>query len=63
MMVLSWVCAVNRGRCVIVTGVFNDCRSVTIGANVGSGVFVRSQRCLNFLRVSNDDGFVVNNIG
>ncbi len=47
----------NGGRCVVVTITVNDCRSVTVGANVVGIVFVRRQRCLNFLGVPND-GFV-----
>ncbi len=52
-----WAC-MNGVRHVIVTVVFNDCRSVTIGANVMGNVFERRRRCLNFLGVPNDDGSV-----
>ncbi len=31
----------NRGRCVVVAVVFDDCRSVTVGANVVGNVFIR----------------------
>jgi hypothetical protein len=62
-MVSRWACAVNRGRRVVVTFVFNNCKSVTGGANVGSIVFVRRRRHLNFLGVPNTDGFVVNSGG
>ncbi len=60
-MVSSWACAVKGDRPVVVTVVFNDCRSVTIEANAWGGVFVRSWRHLKFLGVPNDDGFIVNN--
>jgi hypothetical protein len=54
---------VNRGRHVVVTVVFDDCRSGTVGANVGGFVFVRRQRCLNFLGVPNGNGLVVDSGG
>ncbi len=40
---------VNGGRCVVVTVVFDDCRIVTVGANVKGSVFVWRRRCVNFL--------------
>ncbi len=55
-MVLRWACAVNGGRHVVFT-------VVTVGANVGGNVFVSRWRCLNFLGVPNDDGFLVDNRG
>ncbi len=61
-MVSSWVCAVNGGRCAVDTVIFNDCRSATVGANVGGIVFVR-RWSLNFLGVPYDDRFVINNEG
>ncbi len=39
-MVSRWACDVNGGRCVIVTVIFDDCRNVTVGANVGGSEFV-----------------------
>ncbi len=57
-MVTRWACAVNGGGHVIVNVVINDCRSVTVGANVMDIVFVRRRRRLHFLGVPNDDGFV-----
>ncbi len=56
-MVMSWACAVNGGRHVVLTVIFNDCRSVTVGANVVGIVFERRWNQLNFQGVSNDDGF------
>jgi hypothetical protein len=53
----------NGGRCVIGTVIFNDCRSVTVGANVLDVVFERRQRRLTFLGVPNDYGFVDVNHG
>ncbi len=58
MMVSRCVCAVNEGRCVIVTVIFNNCRSVAVGADVVGIVIERRRRWLNFLGVPNDDGFV-----
>ncbi len=57
-MVTRWVCALNGGRCVVTTVVFNNCRSVVVGADVMSIVFDRRRRRLNFLGVPNDDGFI-----
>jgi hypothetical protein len=57
-MVTRWGCAVNWGRRVVVTVVFNDCRNFAVGANDMGIVFERRQRWLNFLGVPNDDGFV-----
>ncbi len=62
-MVLRWVCVVNGGRCVVISVVFDDCRSVTVGANVRGSVFVWRQRRLNFLGVPNGDGFVIKSGG
>jgi hypothetical protein len=62
-MVLRWACAVNGGRHVIVTVVFDDCRSATVGANVGGILFLRRQRHLNFLGAPNGDRFVVDSGG
>jgi hypothetical protein len=62
-MVSRWACGVNRGRHIIVTVIFNDCKSVTVGANVGINAFVSRWRCLTFLGVSNDDGFVIDKWG
>jgi hypothetical protein len=49
------------GRRVVVTLIFNNCRSVTVGANVGDIVCVRRRRHLNFPGVPYDDRFIVNN--
>ncbi len=53
----------NGGRCVVVTVLFNDCRSVMVGTDVVGIVFERWQRQLNFLGVPNDDWFVNVNHG
>ncbi len=62
-MVSRWACAGNGGSHVVITVVFDDCRSVTVVANIGGIVFVRRQRPVNFLGVSNGDRFVVNREG
>jgi hypothetical protein len=62
-MVTWWASAVNGGRCVIITVIINDCRSINFGANVVGIVFERRRRYLNFLGVSNDDRFVNVNHG
>jgi hypothetical protein len=43
-MVTRWAGIVNEGRRVVVTVFFNDCRSVTVGANVLGIVFERRRR-------------------
>jgi hypothetical protein len=49
---------VNRSRHIVVTVIVNDCRSVTVGANVVGSVFVQRRRRLNFLGFPNNDGLV-----
>ncbi len=58
MMVTRWACAVNGGRYDVITVIINDCKSVTVGANVMGIVLERRQRHLNFLGNPNDDRFV-----
>jgi hypothetical protein len=58
-MVSRWACAVNGDRCVIVTVIFDDCRSVTVGANAKGSVFVWRLRGLNLQGFPYSDGFIV----
>ncbi len=50
-MVTRWACAVNGGRHDVVTVIINDCKSVSVGANVMGIMFERRQRHLNFLGI------------
>jgi hypothetical protein len=56
---MRWACDVKRGRHVINTVVFDDCRNVTVGDSVRGSMFVWRLRRLNFLGVSNGDRFIV----
>jgi hypothetical protein len=57
-MVMRCVSAVNGDWCAVVTVIFNDCKSVAVGADVVGIVSEGRRRRLNFLGVPNDDGFV-----
>ncbi len=45
-------------RCVVITVVFNDCRSDAVGEDVFGIMFEGRQRRLNYLFIPNDDRFV-----
>jgi hypothetical protein len=62
-MVMRWACAVNGGRCSVVTVHFNNCRSVVVGVDVVGIVFEGRWRWPNLLGVPNDDGFIDVNQG
>ncbi len=48
----------NGVRQVVVTVIFNNCRSDAVGADVVGNVFERRWRTLNFLGVPNDYRFL-----
>jgi hypothetical protein len=56
-MVTRWARAVIGDRCIIVTVVLNDGRSVAVGDDVVGDVFEGRQGRLDKLRIPNDDGF------
>jgi hypothetical protein len=56
-MVTRWAGTVIGDRCVIVTVVFNNCRSVVVGDDVVGIVFEGRLGRLDYLWIPNDDGF------
>ena len=57
-MVTRWAHAAVGDRCVIITVIFNNCRSVAVGDYVIGIVFEGRQGRLDYLWILNDDRFV-----